>query len=512
MLAQSWETRLRQTADRAADVFRHNWHLGLTAFGGPPVHFKIFHDRFVKRLNWIDEQMYQELFSICQALSGPASTKMIYCINLLQNNLLGAVLAFLIWSLPGAMGMFGLSVGVSAIGSTLPRAVYALLSGLNAATVGIIALAAVELSQKAITDKLTRTLVFLSAAAGMMYNALWYFPVLMTAAGCVAVVHDYRWVHRPARRALGMVRALLGKRRERSSDEGPREVELQERRSAAADGKDAAAEGSSSAASHPVPTSQRARDARDGQPTHPDPPASPKVRVVPKEFRLSSSWKTGTAIITTFFASFITVMVVRGVVADLPVLYRLFSNLYLAGTIIFGGGPVVIPLLREYVVAEGWVSPRDFLIGLAIAQSFPGPNFNFAVFLGGLTAINAGHSSAVGALVSFVAIFTPGMVLVHGTMGVWGALRSRPWVKAAVRGVNAAAVGLIYTAVYRIWQVGYLDEGFQSGRSLGDDPWWVVVTATAYVGGRYYGVAAPFAIVLGAVMGLGRYGVVSGRQ
>ncbi|KAJ0306885.1 hypothetical protein Brms1b_010259 [Colletotrichum noveboracense] len=386
------------------------------------------------------------------------------------------------------VGMYALSIGVSSIGTSLPRAVYALLSGLNAATVGIIALAAVELSHKAVTDRLTRTLVFLAAAAGLMYNALWYFPVLMAAAGVAAVVHDYRWVHRPARRIIGVLRALGGRRRERSRDDG-------------AQGHDLAG---------PSPATRISAPTRD-EPVLSGANTAPEPRIIPKEFRLDFSWKSGTALILTFFATFLTAMIIRGMVANLPILYRLFSNLYLAGTIIFGGGPVVIPLLREYVVAEDWVSPRDFLIGLAIAQSFPGPNFNFAVFLGGLTAANAGCSPLAGAVVAFVGIFTPGIVLVHGTMGVWGVLRSRPWVKAAVRGVNAAAVGLIYTAVYRIWQVGFLDEGFQAGRSLGDDPWWIVVAATAYVGGRYYGVAAPFAILLGAAMGLGRYGVVSGR-
>ncbi|KAK2001538.1 hypothetical protein LX36DRAFT_570034 [Colletotrichum falcatum] len=524
MLAASWKHRLRADAARAADVLRYNWHLGVTAFGGPPVHFSIFHDRFVKRLRWIDEDMFQELFSISQALSGPASTKMLYLINQNQNGTLGAIISFFIWSLPGALGMYGLSIGVSAIGSSLPRAVYALLSGLNAATVGIIALAAVELSNKAITDRLTRTVVFLSAAAGMMYNALWYFPVLMSAAACAAVVHDYRWVHKPARRATEMARALLGKRRERPSGEASdRGVELQATTATATGhSEDTGSVGATSAAA-PQPSSpnQRTVTSKPSQPVLGTPPreeearrslADSDPRVIPKGFRLESTWKAGTAVIMAFLATFVGVMVVRGVVKDMPVLFNLFSNLYLAGTIIFGGGPVVIPLLREYIVAEGWVSPRDFLVGLAIAQSFPGPNFNFAVFLGGLTATNAGYSAIVGSLIAYIGIFTPGMVLVHGTMGIWSVLRSRPWVKSLVRGVNAAAVGLIYTAVYRVWQVGYLDEGFQSGRSLGDDPWWVVVTATAYIGGRFYGVAAPFAILLGAVMGLVRYGVVSGRE
>ena len=82
-------------------------------------------------------------------------------------------------------------------------------------------------------------------------------------------------------------------------------------------------------------------------------------------------------------------------------------------------------------------------------------------------------------------------------MGVWSVLRSRRWVKSALRGINAGAVGLIYTAVYRIWQVGYIDEGFQSDKSLGDDPWWVVVTATSYVGGQYFGIAAQVPFSLG---------------
>lgn len=72
--------------------------------------------------------------------------------------------------------MYGVSVGVSNIGQSLPRAVYALLSGLNSATVGIIALAAVQLAEKAITDRLTRVLVFLGAAAGMLYNAALVLP------------------------------------------------------------------------------------------------------------------------------------------------------------------------------------------------------------------------------------------------------------------------------------------------------------------------------------------------
>lgn len=377
--------------------------------------------------------------------------------------------------------MFGLSIGISNIDQSLPRAVYAVLSGLNAATVGIIALAAVELSDKAITDKLSRILVFLTATAGMLYNALWYFPVLMFAAGCSTVTYDYRWLHRPAKVVLKLIKdmgKLVLPRVGDSRDESGQALEFNN-------------------------PSENLQDrlqysARESEP-----------RTIPHDRRLNFSWRSGAAVIAIFSLTFVIIMVLRGVLSQPPLLYKLFANLYLAGTIIFGGGPVVIPLLREYVVAEGWVSPRDFLIGLAVIQAFPGPNFNFAVFLGSLTALHGGYPAIAGAIIAFCGIFTPGIVLVHGTMGVWGVIRSRRWVKSGVRGVNAAAVGLIYTAVYRIWQIGYIDEGFQSGKSLGDDPWWVVVTATSYVGGRYFGIAAPLAILLGAVLGLIRYGVVA---
>jgi hypothetical protein len=93
-------------------------------------------------------------------------------------------------SLPGALAMYGLSLGVERINETLPPPVYALLSGLNASTVGIIALAAVQLAEKAIKDKLTRILVIFGACAGVCYNALWYFPVLLVFGGLTTLTWE----------------------------------------------------------------------------------------------------------------------------------------------------------------------------------------------------------------------------------------------------------------------------------------------------------------------------------
>lgn len=229
---------------------------------------------------------------------------MLYCINLRRNGFFAAVLAFFLWSLPGAAGMYALSLGVTRIDETLPSIAYAVLSGLNAATVGIIALAAVQLSNKAITDKLSRGLVFLGATAGMMYNALWYFPVIIAASGVVTLVWDSGVVQRVIRRRT----AREADTELTASEEMGREESSEERTAGDSDGEE---------------------------------------RVVPAERELTVSWKVGAVVIAAFFATFIAVMVARAVVPSRPLLFGLFSNMYLAGTIIFGGGPVVIPLLRE---------------------------------------------------------------------------------------------------------------------------------------------------------------------
>lgn len=198
----------------------------------------------------------------------------------------------------------------------------------------------------------------------------------------------------------------------------------------------------------------------------------------------------------------------RGVLDNPPLTLDLFANMYLAGTVIFGGGPVVIPLLRSYVVDPGWVSSRDFLIGLALIQAFPGPNFNFAVFLGSLAMRHARFPSVLGALMSFVGIFLPGITLAVAVQSFWRVLRRRKWVVDLLRGINATAVGLVFTAVYRLWEIGYLTPQASNGQSLAKEPWWVVVAAITYAENAWFKVPPAIAILFGAVLGLCWYGAV----
>jgi chromate transport protein ChrA len=392
-------------------------------------------------------------------------------------------------------------VGISHISETLPSPVYALLSGLNSATVGIIALAAVQLSQKAITDKLTRILVFFGGTAGMLYNALWYFPILMVAGGLSTIIWDYKFPHK-------VYRSIKSRGKQIPPNEEDGHSDSQEMQTV------------SDAASQPAPNDSTTRrttvqgNLANGPPadlpkpnTTPSPPSSPPSPPSSQPLRLS--WKLGLTIIFAFFATFIVTMVLRGTLSSPPRSFSLFANLYLAGTIIFGGGPVVIPLLREYVVYEGWVSPRDFLLGLAIIQAFPGPNFNFAVYLGALAVAGSGTNAVFGAMIGYVAIFAPGLALHTGMMGLWKVLRRYRWFVSGLRGINATAVGLIYAAVYRLWEIGFLSKDFRTGASLGTDPWFLAIAATAYTGGMWFKIDAPIAILLGGLMGMIWYGVVS---
>lgn len=402
--------------------------------------------------------------------------------------------------------MYGLSLGISQVGDRLPAPVYALLSGLNSATVGIIALAAVQLAEKAITDKMTRVVVCFGGAAGILYSSLWYFPLLMVAGGLATVVWDLRIGHKAMNRARRILRSRDREEERRVAEESVR-IESQ----------DPIIQQPSATVSESSVQLRRARTRQDGTlPVAERPTAQSSEPTNNRPDPRSQgggvlgllSWKRGLLIIAFFIASFVAVLTLRGLLRSPPRGFSLFANLYLAGTIIFGGGPVVIPLLREYIVAEGWVSARDFLLGLAVIQAFPGPNFNFAVYLGSLAAANTPLPTFVGALIAFVAIFAPGMIIVSGVMGFWKELRSRRWLISLLRGVNAAAVGLVYTAVYRLWQIGLLDETRGNGSPLGGDPWWVAITATSFVGGRWFGLSAPLAILLGGVLGMVWYAIV----
>ncbi len=131
----------------------------------------------------------------------------------------------------------------------------------------------------------------------------------------------------------------------------------------------------------------------------------------------------------------------------------LFEAFYRSGALVFGGGHVVLPLLREAVVTPGWVTPDGFLAGYGAAQAVPGPLFTFAAYLGAVAAPSP--NGITGAAVALVAIFLPGLLLVSGTLPYWDAFRRNPAAQAGMRGANAAVVGVLGAALYDpVWTSG----------------------------------------------------------
>jgi chromate transporter len=128
----------------------------------------------------------------------------------------------------------------------------------------------------------------------------------------------------------------------------------------------------------------------------------------------------------------------------------LFDAFYRSGAFVFGGGHVVLPLLQAQVVAPGWVTNEAFLAGYGFAQAVPGPLFTFAAYLGAVMGLTP--NGVAGASIALVALALPGLLLVYGMLPFWDALRTRPAAQAAMRGSNAAVVGILGAALYNpVW-------------------------------------------------------------
>lgn len=129
---------------------------------------------------------------------------------------------------------------------------------------------------------------------------------------------------------------------------------------------------------------------------------------------------------------------------------HLLDVFYRAGALVFGGGHVVLPLLRAELVVPGWIGDDGFLAGYGAAQALPGPLFAISAYLGAV----AGNGVA-DAAVALVGIFLPGLLILVGVLPFWAALRGNALVRAAIVGVNAAVVGILALALYDpLWTTG----------------------------------------------------------
>ncbi len=156
----------------------------------------------------------------------------------------------------------------------------------------------------------------------------------------------------------------------------------------------------------------------------------------------------GLAALALFFALLLGLPLLRG--AGSPQGVAVFEAFYRSGALVFGGGHVVLPLLRDAFVTPGWVSDDAFLAGYGAAQAVPGPLFTFAAYLG--TIVRASPHGIAGAVLGLFGIFLPGILILIGTLPFWNTFRQRSGAQAVMRGVNAAVVGLLGAALYNpVW-------------------------------------------------------------
>jgi chromate transporter len=163
----------------------------------------------------------------------------------------------------------------------------------------------------------------------------------------------------------------------------------------------------------------------------------------------------------------------------------LLDSTYRAGALVFGGGTVVLPLLQGEVVAPGWLSQSQFLAGYGAAQAVPGPLFTFSAYIG--AAEHPGPNGVAGAAIALVGIFLPSFLIVVATMPSLGAIRNRPNVRACLRGVNAAVVGVLLAALYQPLWTGTVHHPYDFALvlaafwllAMAKLPAWLVVLMTA---------------------------------
>lgn len=342
----------------AAEVFRTFLKLGLTSFGGPIAHLGYFREELVVRRKWIDETGYADLVALCQFLPGPASSQVGFSLGLLRGGVLGALAAWIAFTLPSALALLLFAFGAAAFEGPLGGG---LLHGLKVVAVAVVAQAVWGMARSLCPDR-ARASIALAAVLIVVFGAGSAGQIAAILAGSAAGL----WL---CRGSPAQVSGHLA-----------------------------------------FPVSRRA----------------------------------GALLLGLFFVLLIVLPVSRaawpgGALALVDAFYR-------AGALVFGGGHVVLPLLEAEVVQTGWVGKDAFLAGYGAAQAVPGPLFTFAAYLGAVAQPPPG--ALTGAAICVVAIFLPGLLLVAGALPFWDAFRRRPLAQAAMRGANAAVVGILGAALY----------------------------------------------------------------
>eukprot|EP00953_Heterococcus_sp_UTEX-ZZ885_P028788 15345-Heterococcus_DN1.PRE.1 len=462
----------RPLTQRMWEVTKEYLPLCLITFGGPPAHIALLHDRFVVQRKWLSETLFVELFAIGSALPGPASTQLAFSVALMREGIIPALWSFCIWSLPGGvvMALLGTVIG-SKPSAELPEAVLYLSNGLASAALALIALAAYKLGNKLCKTKMTKIIGALSAAFTMCFtDEAWMIPFVMAVGGIAAyAVHLYEEHKRKAaeRSSSATVTSDDALVAAMSNGEAPSAT--------ISNGNGTTTTTTNSSSTTNGNNSVISANVASAVANGPDAPpnnTTAKEKMIAKAVDLDDEIDASVALQYGWRA-----VLLRNYADGRA--WQVLGVFFYVGTIVFGGGPVVIPLLFQYIVEPGWAEPSAFLLGLAIINSMP-------AFCGALSLRKFGAAAAFGgAAIAWAGIFVPGILTIMGVLPLWHKYRGFPLMKIIFGGVNAAAVGLVFSAVYLLWEktlsIGY---------------------GCAFVAVGMFNVPAPAAIVAGGIVGL----------
>ena len=442
-------TPLPSLGRRLAEVGWAFLPLGWITFGGPQAHIALLQERFVERRRWLDEERFVELLGLGQGLPGPTSTQMVVAVGTARAGPLGGLLALLLFLLPAATIMALAGLGMTRFLSAGDRPAW--LDGVQPATVALVAVAAWRLGLVVVNTRLTIGLMLLGAIVAILVRQPWAFPAVLALGGLVTTL-------------------ALGDQRREAAGEAGAEAEAEADPTAAA-----------VAASEPSPSSSSRPSSRPG----PGPGSGPVVAAdgVPLE-NLGISRTAGALLLLLFFGLLAGLIGVRLIFQGtaLPGL-EVFESFYRTGSLIFGGGQVVLPMLLTEVVDTGWVTEQQFLDGFALMLALPGPMFSFSAYLGAVAG------GVPGLLLALVGLFLPGVLIIYAVLPFWERVRRYPWVRIALAGVNATAIGLVVGVVFLLWE-----------RSV-HDPAGAVIALLAFGAVLFYRVPAPLVIVGAGVAG-----------
>lgn len=376
--------------------------LGLTSFGGPVAHLGYFRSEFVARRGWISDRDYADLVALCQVLPGPASSQVGFGLGLRRAGVPGALAAFVSFTLPSALLMCFLAAGTQVFQGQVWEGA---LSGLQAVAVAVVAHAVIGMA-RTVTPDLRRIGIGLAALAAVLLWPGGTTQIIVISAG--AAVGS--WC------CMGAARAALAHPTRPAAGVG-----------VGASGVDAT-----------LPVA----DAAPG-----------RAAAADSGLATRSSGERGEVTRRTGIVCLVTLGVL---LAAASILGRSTSYGWLAlvaaslraGSLVFGGGHVVLPLLHTEFVASGWVSEADFTAGYGVAQAMPGPMFSFAAYLGAISDVGPG--GALGAVLALGGVFTPGFLLLLGALPGWALLRMSIRGNAAVLGASAAVVGLLAAALVHL--------------------------------------------------------------